>query len=88
VSNPHARERVRSFINRIERLEEERKALSSDISEVYAEAKGEGFNTKVMRKVIQRRKMDKADLQEEDAMLEIYEEAANGGKVVEDDPLA
>jgi len=67
-----AKDRLRSFIERVERLEEERAALSADIREVYSEAKGEGFDTKTMRQVVRFRKMDKADFQEAEAMLDLY----------------
>src|SRR6187399_2885276 len=61
-----AKDQLKSFINRIERLEEERAALSADIKEVYSEAKGTGFDTKIMRQVIRMRKLDKADFQEQE----------------------
>jgi len=67
-----AKDRLRSFVDRIERLEEERAALSADIREVYSEAKGEGFDTKTMRQVVRLRKLDKADFQEREAMLDLY----------------
>ena len=67
-----AKEHLRSFIERIERLEEEKKALADDIREVYSEAKGTGFDTKVMRQVIRLRKMESADRQEQEAMLYLY----------------
>jgi uncharacterized protein (UPF0335 family) len=67
-----AKEHLRSFIERIERLEEEKKALADDIKEVYSEAKGTGFDTKVMRQVIRLRKMESADRQELEAMLDLY----------------
>lgn len=67
-----AKDRLRSFVERVERLEEEKKALSDDIKEVYAEAKGEGFDVKIMRQVVRLRKMDKADFQEAEAMLDLY----------------
>jgi uncharacterized protein (UPF0335 family) len=67
-----AKEQLKSFIDRIERLEEERAALSADIKEVYSEAKGTGFDTKIMRQVIRMRKLDKADFQEQEAMLDLY----------------
>jgi len=67
-----AKDRLRSFVERIERLEEERAALTADIREVYAEAKGEGFDTKTMRAVVRLRKLDKADFQEREAMLDLY----------------
>lgn len=67
-----AKEHLRSFIERIERLEEEKKALADDIREVYSEAKGTGFDAKVMRQVIRLRKMESADRQEQEAMLDLY----------------
>ncbi|HEY4988096.1 MAG TPA: DUF2312 domain-containing protein [Bradyrhizobium sp.] len=67
-----AKDQLRSFIERIERLEEEKKALADDIREVYSEAKGTGFDTKVMRQVIRLRKMESADRQEQEAMLDLY----------------
>ena len=70
-----AKEQLRSYIERIERLAEERDALSEDMSEVYAEAKGDGFDTKIMRQVVRLRKLDKADFQEQEAMLELYKRA-------------
>ena len=65
-------ERLHSFIERIERLEEKKASLTIDISAVYAEAKADGFNTKVMRKIVQLRKMDSVDRQEMEALLEVY----------------
>ena len=70
-----AGDRLRSFIERIERLEEERKTLSDDIKEVYAEAKGTGFDTKIMRQLIRLRKMDKDDLDEQETLLDVYKRA-------------
>jgi len=67
--------RLRSFIERIERLEEEKKALADDIKEVYSEAKGQGFDTKTMRKIISLRKKDPDDRAEEDALLDTYKSA-------------
>lgn len=66
-------DRLHSFIERVERLEEEKQTLMEDIKEVFSEAKGEGFDVKTLRLVIKRRKMDAADLQEEEALLETYE---------------
>lgn len=65
--------RLLSFVERIERLEEEKKALGDDIKDVYAEAKGVGFDTKIMRKQIKRRKMTTEKRQEEDELLDLYE---------------
>ena len=67
-----AKEHLKSFIERIERLEEEKAALAADIREVYSEAKGTGFDTKIMRKVVALRKLDTADRQEQDAILDLY----------------
>jgi len=72
-------DRLRSFVERIERLEEEKSALSADIREVYAEAKGTGFDAKVMRQVIRLRKMDQPTLQEQEALLELYKSALGVG---------
>lgn len=70
-----AADRLKSFVERIEKLEEEKKGLQEDIKEVYAEAKGTGFDTKIIRQIIRMRKMDKADLQEQEAILDLYKEA-------------
>ena len=70
-----AGDRLKSFIERIERLEEEKKALADDIKEVYAEAKGTGFDTKIMRQVIRLRKMDKDDLDEQETLIDVYRRA-------------
>ena len=67
-------DRLRSFIERIERLEEEKAALTADIREVYSEAKGEGFDTKVMRQVVRLRKMDSGDRREQEAILDLYKQ--------------
>jgi uncharacterized protein (UPF0335 family) len=67
-----AGERLRSFLERVERLEEEKTTIAGDIKEVFAEAKGEGYDTKTMRKIIRLRKMDKAKRQEEEALLDLY----------------
>jgi uncharacterized protein (UPF0335 family) len=67
-----AKEHLKSFIERIERLEEEKAALAADIREVYSEAKGTGFDTKIMRQVVRLRKLDTADRQEQDAILDLY----------------
>lgn len=64
--------RFTSFIDRIERLEQEKSDLQADIREVYAEAKGEGFDVKVMRQIIKLRKMDPADRQEQSFLLDEY----------------
>ena len=65
-------ERLRAFVQRIERLEEEKSALAGDIREVYSEAKGTGYDVKVLRQVIRLRKMDKTDRAEQEAVLDTY----------------
>ena len=67
-----AKDQLKAFVERVERLEEEKKALADDIREVYSEAKGTGFDTKIMRQVIRLRKMESADRQEQEAMLDLY----------------
>ncbi len=67
-----AGEQLRSIVERIERLEEEKKALADDIKEVYAEAKANGFDTKVLRVVIRLRKQDSAERAEQEALLDLY----------------
>ena len=66
---------LKSFIERIERLEEEKKALSDDIKDVYGEAKANGFDTKVLRKIISLRKQDRDERMEQEAILELYLQA-------------
>jgi uncharacterized protein (UPF0335 family) len=70
-----AGERLKSFIERIERLEEEKRTLAEDIKEVYAEAKGTGFDTKIMRQLIRIRKRDQDELDEEESLLDVYKRA-------------
>jgi uncharacterized protein (UPF0335 family) len=67
-----ASDQLRSLIERIERLEEEKAALTADIREVFAEAKGNGFDVKTMRQVLKLRKMDSSDLAESEALLDVY----------------
>lgn len=67
-----AKEHLKSFVERVERLNEEKDALTADIREVFSEAKGTGFDTKALRKVIALRKLDKADRQEMEAVMELY----------------
>ncbi len=74
---------LRSFIERIERLEEEKAALAADIREVFAEAKGNGFDPKVMRQVLKLRKLDQADRQELEALLDLYMSAIGMGPGLE-----
>ena len=70
-----AGDRLKSLIERIERLEEEKRALGEDIKEVYAEAKGTGFDPKIMRQIIRIRRRDKDDLDEEESLLDVYKRA-------------
>ncbi|MCK5934224.1 Uncharacterized conserved protein, UPF0335 family [Fulvimarina manganoxydans] len=70
-----AGDQLRSFVERIERLEEEKKTIADDIKDVYAEAKGNGFDTKVLRKVISLRKQDQNERQEQEAILDLYLQA-------------
>jgi uncharacterized protein (UPF0335 family) len=71
--------KLRAFIERIERLEEEKAALTADIREVYSEAKGEGFDAKIMRQVVRIRKLDRAERQEQEAVLDLYLSALGMG---------
>lgn len=70
-----AADRLRSLLERIERLEEEKKALSSDIRDIFAEAKSAGFDVKTMRAVLKLRKMDASDRDEMEFMIETYRKA-------------
>jgi uncharacterized protein (UPF0335 family) len=70
-----AADRLRSLIERIERLEEERKSLGSDIKDIYAEAKSAGFDPKVMRAVIRIRKQEPAEVEEQETLLDVYRRA-------------
>ncbi|MAU19186.1 MAG: hypothetical protein CMH13_01475 [Martelella sp.] len=67
-----ARDQLRSIIERIERLEEEKKTIADDIKDVYAEAKGTGFDTKALRKIIALRKKDEQERMEEETVLDTY----------------
>lgn len=68
-------EQLRLFIERVERLEEERKGISEDIKDVYSEAKGQGYDTKTMRAIVKLRKMDRDARMEQDALLDTYKAA-------------
>ena len=67
-----AADRLKSFIERIERLEEEKAAIAGDIREVYSEAKSTGFETKIMRQVVRLRKMEAHDREEQEQLLDLY----------------
>ena len=85
-----AQGQLKSLVERIERLEEEKKAIADDIKEVYAEAKANGFDSRIMRKVITIRKKDHAEREEEEALISLYldalgmapETASNAAEVV------
>jgi uncharacterized protein (UPF0335 family) len=70
-----AGDRLRSLVERIERLEEERKALGNDIKDIYAEAKSAGFDVKVLRQLIRLRKQEPADVEEQETLLDLYKRA-------------
>ena len=72
ASTSFAKDQLRSIVERIERLEEEKRALADDIKEVYAEAKGNGFDTKTLRTVIKLRKEDVTERAEREALLDLY----------------
>jgi uncharacterized protein (UPF0335 family) len=73
-----AQGRLKSFIERIERLEEDKAVVANDLKEVFAEAKGEGFDTKILRKVVRLRKQDKVKREEEEALIDLYLSAIGG----------
>jgi uncharacterized protein (UPF0335 family) len=68
-------EQLKSFIERIERLEEEKRVLAEDIKEVYAEARGSGFEPKIMRQIVRIRRRDQSDVDEEESLIELYKRA-------------
>lgn len=70
---------LRAFIERIERLEEEKKTISDDIKEIYSEAKNSGFDTKAIRTIIRLRKKEDRERQEEEAMIDLYKDALGMG---------
>lgn len=70
-----AADKLRSFIERIEHLEEEKKAIAGDIREVFAEAKADGFDVKIMRTILKLRKMDAADRDEQEMLIDTYRKA-------------
>ncbi len=70
-----ASERLQSFVERLEHLEEEKTALSADIKEVYSEAKSGGFDIKILRQIVRLRKMNTADRQEQEELLDLYKNA-------------
>ena len=72
VLNQSAQNRLKTIIQRIERMEVEKAEILNDIKEIYAEAKGEGFDQKIIRKVVRLRKVDKAKRAEEEALIDLY----------------
>lgn len=70
-----AAERLRSLVERIERLEEERRALGGDIKDIYSEAKSAGFDVKVMRQLIRQRRQEPAEVEEQESLLDLYRRA-------------
>ena len=70
-----AADRLRSIVDRVERLEEERKALGSEIKDIYAEAKSAGFDVKVLRQLIRIRKQEAAEVEEQETLLDVYRRA-------------
>lgn len=72
TAHKFAKDQLKAFVERIERLEEEKQALAEDIKEVYAEAKGNGFDTKTLRTVVRLRKQDTSERAEQEALLDLY----------------
>ena len=75
VIDNHSKEYLAQFMARIERLEEDKKSLLEDIKEVYAEAKSQGFDTKVLKEIVKIRKIDRAKLDEHEELLDLYKHA-------------
>ena len=74
-AGPISADRLKAFVERIEKLEEERKAIGGDIKDVYSEAKGVGYDVKTMRKIISIRKVDAAERDEQEQLLDVYKHA-------------
>ena len=75
VAHRFAKDQLKAFVERIERLEEEKKALADDIRDVYAEAKGTGFDTKALRTIVRLRKQDADERKEQESILDTYKHA-------------
>ena len=73
--NSIAGDRLRSIVERVERLEDERKALTADVKDIYTEAKSAGFDVKVIRQLIRIRKQEPSEVEEQDALLDLYKHA-------------
>ena len=84
-SDSVAQDQIRAFIERIERMEEEKKAIADDIRDIYAEAKGNGFDVKVLRQIVRIRKQDHAERMEQEALLELYMAALGMAAAPRDD---
>jgi|DEB0MinimDraft_6_1074348.scaffolds.fasta_scaffold00040_36 uncharacterized protein (UPF0335 family) len=69
----NAKKALKDYIDRVERLESDKQAIADDIKDIYADAKGEGFDTKIMRQVIRRRKLEREERDEIDSLIETYE---------------
>jgi uncharacterized protein (UPF0335 family) len=74
-AGPISADRLKSFVERIEKLEEERQALGGDLRDIYSEAKGVGYDVKTMRKIVSLRKRDAADRDEQETLLDVYKHA-------------
>ncbi len=74
-ARPFSAEKLQNIIERVERLEDERKAIGEDVRTVYSEARGMGFEVKVLRQIIKLRKMDKGDLAQADEIISLYRQA-------------
>ena len=74
-AGPISADRLKSFVERIEKLEEERKAIGGDIRDVYSEAKGVGYDVRTMRRIVSLRRMDAAQREEEETLLDTYKHA-------------
>jgi uncharacterized protein (UPF0335 family) len=74
-AGPISADRLKSFVERIEKLEEERRAIAGDIRDVYSEAKGVGYDVKTMRKIVSLRRLDAADREEQETLLDTYRHA-------------
>src|SRR5665213_2776433 len=71
-AGPISADRLKAFIERVEKLEEERHAIGGDIRDIYSEAKGVGYDVKTMRRIVSLRKMDAADRDEQETLLDVY----------------
>lgn len=84
-SDSVAQDQLRAFIERIERMKEEKSAIADDIKEIYAEAKGNGFDTKVLRQIVRIRKQDHAERMEQEALMDLYMAALGMAAAPKDD---